>query len=69
MIITLALVPLKTLVRKNALIGSEGGVIGLGGIPLVALLLPSGVVAPLDAEVAIGLGAPAVLVAVTKSQS
>ena len=43
MIITLALVPLKTMVRKNALIGSEGGIIGLGGIPLVTLLLPTSI--------------------------
>ena len=43
MIITLALVPLKTLIRKNALIGSEGGIIRLGGIPLVTLLLPTSI--------------------------
>ena len=42
-IIVLALIPLKALIGKEALTGSEGDKQGLGGIPLVALLLPTSI--------------------------
>ena len=43
LIISLALTPLKVTVRKKSTDGSGGGKVRHGGIPLIALLLPTSI--------------------------